>query len=213
MVKGQLSVLALGVILALTVLFVGIYMISKISYVMESDMYDYTTTDVNNNTALNLTASAGEKTLTIGTLATINGEALSRYLFIEITNGNATVDATITTYLNGTSLGTFTAGNNSVTNHTFTGFSLTSGGPHNITVTESGVAVSTVSLNRTNLTYESGRSTATTTFGSVYAGLASNTATIVDVVILAVIIVSLGVAIAVLRGFGGTAASEVGGSV
>ena len=72
MVKGQLSVLALGVILALTVLFVGIYMISKISYVMESDMYDYTTTDVNNNTALNLTASAGEKTLTIGTLATIN---------------------------------------------------------------------------------------------------------------------------------------------
>jgi len=41
-------------------------------------------------------------------------------------------------------------------------------------------------------------------FYTIYTSLTSNTSTIFDVLILVIIIVALGVAIAVLRGFGGT---------
>jgi hypothetical protein len=45
-------------------------------------------------------------------------------------------------------------------------------------------------------------------FYSVYTNLTTNTGTIFDVIILVIIVVSLGVAIAVLRGFGATSPSE-----
>ena len=45
-------------------------------------------------------------------------------------------------------------------------------------------------------------------FGTVYTNLVTNTGTIYDVMILVIIVVSLGVAIAVLRGFGTTSPSE-----
>jgi len=48
----------------------------------------------------------------------------------------------------------------------------------------------------------------TSDFYTVYSDLTSNTSTIFDVMILVIIVVALGVAIAVLRGFGQTTAGE-----
>jgi len=48
----------------------------------------------------------------------------------------------------------------------------------------------------------------TSDFYTVYQSLTTNTGTIFDVMILVIIIVALGVAIAVLRGFGSTSAAE-----
>jgi len=49
----------------------------------------------------------------------------------------------------------------------------------------------------------------TNDFYSTYSSLITNTGTIYDVLILVIIVVALGVAIAVLRGFGQTSGSEM----
>ena len=48
----------------------------------------------------------------------------------------------------------------------------------------------------------------TSSFYTIYTSLITNTSTIYDVLILVIIVVALGVAIAVLRGFGATSAGE-----
>ena len=49
-------------------------------------------------------------------------------------------------------------------------------------------------------------------FYSTYTTLITNTGTVYDVLILVIIVVALGVAIAVLRGFGATSAGEAKGA-
>jgi len=200
--KGTTSGLALGVITALVMLFVGIFMIDKIAGIGESSYYDYTYTTMTNTTSqvANKTQTASYS-FSLGSFASISGKTPEKTITVYVENKSADVTANVT--LNGKLLGTFPL--NGVTGHTFTNVDFVESAVNNITV---GTDASDTATNVKNVTvkYPSGKEY--TSFGSIFGNLTTNTRTIYDVLILVIIIVALGVAIAVLRGFsGGTSVS------
>jgi hypothetical protein len=198
--KGSLSDLSLGVVIALVSLFIGLYMITKVANIQSAkDLYDYSYTTISNN-SVRIVSLAGILYNNTLTVASISGETTTKTLFINVSNANTTSNFTVSVYMNGVSLGTFLATANTLSTHTFTDVNYINGNSINISANVITASATNVTTNMVRIYYPSG--TTETSFGEINTNLTENTSTVFDVIILVIIIVSLGVAIEVLRGFG-----------
>jgi len=196
--KGNLSSLALTVVVALVMLFVGLYAINMVADIQpESDLYDYAyTTTTNTTSQVANTTQTAPYSFDID-MVTIEDETPIKTITIYFENKSADVTANAT--LNGVSLGTWSV--NGVTEKTFSNVNFVDDATNNITI---GSDASDANSNVINVTVKYPSSKTSTDFGTIFSNLTTNTGTIFDVMILVIIIVALGVAIAVLRGFGST---------
>jgi hypothetical protein len=200
--KGELSGLALGVVVAVVCLFIGLYAISLVSNLKDdSDFYDYSYTTASNTSTqtLNVAANATHS-LTIGAIETIENEAApTEQLSFNVTSAAAALDYNVSVYLNNAFLDTF------MITHGTTETNVISSVPWvtssvNLIKYESSAPAGNLTTLKSYATYPSGRTA--NNWGSISDNLISNTSTTYDVMILVIIVVALGVAIAVLRGFG-----------
>lgn len=202
--QGQLSNLALGVILTIVTLFIGLYTISTVADLQsESTLYDFSyNTSSNTTSKVFNTSDTYDAVFVIGVMPAISGEAdPTKEITIIVNNTNQTTTFTINATLNGASLGTFSATNGTNTTEVYTSASFVGNATNNITV---GMTSRGTNTTVTNVTIEYPASRSTTSWYTLQGNLITNTGTIFDVLILVIIVVSLGVAIAVLRGFGRT---------
>lgn len=200
--KGELTSLALGVVTAIVMLFVGLYTFSMVTEIPEESVYkDYVYTTVTNSTALTVnTTQNGTHSLSIGALATIEGETPTKTITTTIENTD-TSNITVNVYLNGASLGSVKAIAGANTTKTFSDVAWVANTVNNVTyeATYTGTKLKVLS---TAGKYPSGKTD--TSFGAINTNLTTKTKTIYDVLILVVIITALGVAIWVLKRFGGS---------
>jgi len=199
-----LSGLALGVVIAIVALYMGLYMISQVSSVQdESVLKDYSYTTITNSTQLTLNNSINQShALSIGAFASIDGETPIKTLKAVINNTNANTDFVVNVYLNTVSLGTITAENNTVTEKTFDNVNWVESAVNNVTYNTNTTSAD-VFVESSTAKYPSGKTD--TDFGKINTSLTTNISTIFDVMILVIIIFALGVAIGVLKGFTGAA--------
>jgi len=199
--KGSLSAVVLAVVVALTMLFVGLYMTSKVNSLQaEKDLYDYVYTTVTNTTELQVNnTNPGTHTLTIGDIATIEGETAEKVLTTKIQNTD-TSDISVDVYLNDNKLGTVTATAGTNTTATFENVNWIANSDNvvNFTTTYTGTGLKIL---ETSGKYPSDK--ALTTIGRINSDLITNTKTIFSIVVLVVIISALAIAIGVLKGAGG----------
>lgn len=195
--------MALGVVVAIVCLFIGLYAISLVNDLKDpSDFYDYSYTTASNTSTQTLqTGTNATHKLTIGTLYTIAGEAApTKTLTFNVTSAAAILDYNVSVFLNGAFLDTFMIQNGTTEKNSVSAVSWVSGQINNITY-ESSAAAGNLTTLKTYGVYPSGRTA--NDWGSISDNLITNTGTTYDVMILVIIVVALGVAIAVLRGFGG----------
>lgn len=201
--KGTLSDIVMVSVTAIILLFVGVYAVSFISGLyLPADLYDYSYTSLTNTTTGTVNDTTIQSfTFNVGALATITGETSARTIAVTVNNSGSeplTVNAT----LNGASLGTFVATNDTdLTTETFTALTFVPSVVNNVTVGATDEDAN-VTLDNTVLTYPS--ATTNTNWGSMYTNLVTNTGVSYDILILVIIISALAIAIAVLRGYGET---------
>lgn len=123
----------------------------------ESTYMDYVYTVSTNDTVTNLdsaTNATHNRTFTLG--REIAGETAQSYVTANVNNTNTTANATITVYLNGGSMGSYTALNGTVTAHNFTTYvqsQLVSG--ENTVLYVSDLATPAQKVTETTITYNS----------------------------------------------------------
>jgi len=213
--KGQLSNLALGVIVAVAVLFIGLYAIAKVApLVPENELWAYgysTSTNITTEYVNQSRTDTRRFNLTVADIKNLDDS--SRKITIATANFNDSLAMRFNASLNSVFLGYWDVPAN--TNYTKIynasnfedGFNSSAGGLYRlntIAVTSNssikGDAIKQSDVMNVSLYYPSSRVDGN--FGSVYSSLITNVGTTYDVMILVIIVVSLGVAIAVLKGFG-----------
>ena len=206
--KGNASAVVLAVVVALTLLFVGMYMLDKINSLQaEKDLYDYVYTTVTNSTEIQVNnTNPGTHILTIGDIATIEGETAEKTLTAKIQNTD-TSDISVDVYLNDNKLGTVTATAGTNTTATFENVNWIANSDNviNFTTTYTGTGLKIL---ETSGKYPSDK--ALTNIGRINTDLITNTKTVFSIIILVITISALAIAIGVLRGTGGgTSATAV----
>jgi hypothetical protein len=201
--KGDLSALAMGVIIAMVMMFMGVYMIFIVSDIPGEGAYkDYaytTTTNATDTGWINSTLNGTHK-LTIGAIVSIEGETPDKTLTV-IANNSDTSNKTITVYLNDVSIGTVLAiASTADTTKTFTEVNWVANTVNNLTFTATSNSGNDLNVESSAAKYPSSKPD--NSFGAIITDLVTSTATVYNVLILVIVITALGVAIAVLRGFG-----------
>lgn len=201
--KGNVADLALGVVIAIVTLFIGIYAIEKVYNIQDDSVfwdYSYTTASNTSTQTLNVATNATHK-LTIGTLETIENEAApAETLVFNVTSAAAALDYNVSVYLNDVFLETFMITHGTTEQNTINDVPWVSDVKNNLTYQTAAPAGNLTTL-KSYGTYPSSRTP--TNWGAIDQSLVTNTTTIYDVLILVIIVTALGVAIAILRGFGG----------
>lgn len=207
--KGQLSALAIGIVLTIVVAFIGLFAVQKVANLMsETDQFDYAYTTSTNTSKLNVSiVSRPFYTLTVASIGTIKGETATREARVWINNsanlGGVVINMTFgrPNFIKDTGY-TCTVPGSNITRCLFSRLNFAVG-TNNITIGASSgtgdVGAENTTVANVTLVYPNSRSS--TQFGSIASSLTTNTGTVYDVIILVVIVVALGVAIAVLRGF------------
>jgi hypothetical protein len=201
--KGELSGLALGVVVAVVCLFIGLYAISLVNNLKDdSDFYDYSYTIASNTTTQTVqTGTNATHKLTIGAFETIENEATAtKSLLFNVTSAAAALDYNISVFIDDVFADTFMITHGTTESNTVSSVSWVASNVNNITYETAAPAGNLTTL-KSYATYPSGRTA--NDWGTISDNMVTNTGTIYDVMILVIIVVALGVAIAVLRGFGG----------
>ena len=189
---------SMNAIRALAVLFLGLFIFATLAEVLpEENLKDYAYTTTANST-VEFTNSTTNVThnITVGAIASISGETPTKTLTAVVDNANTTDTYTVTAYLNGVSLGSFTALNNTNTSNTFTSVAFTASTVNTILYTSDGDD-ELLYVNSTTIKYPS--STTDTQFGTINNDLISKTGTVYKVLILVVVITSLVIALKYLK--------------
>lgn len=190
---------SMDAIRALMVLFIGIFIVVVlVDVIPESSLKDYAYTTTA-NTSVGYTNGTTNVThnLTVADIVTIAGEATpDKTLTAVVDNANTTDSYTVTAYLNGASLGSFTASNNTATTNIFTSVPFTANSVNTVLYTSDGDD-ELLYVNSTTVKYPSSK--ADTGFGTISNDLTSKTGTVYKVLILVLVVVALVVTMRYLK--------------
>ena len=192
----------LGIVVTIVALFVGIFMISEVSSVIpDSQLYDYVYSTVTNNTKLTLNNSVNQThSLSIGSIASIDGKTPEKILTIKVNNTATSNIYSLKIYLNAQLIATENLPNNTVSTFSYENVNIVENAVNNVTM-NSNTTSADVDVLSSSIKYPSDK--ITTSFGDIHTGLVTNTGTIYNILVLVLIIIGLAVAIAYLNRFGG----------
>lgn len=191
----------LGAVVAVVMLFVGIFMVSEVAGVTPEDqLLDYTYTTVTNSTDLTgLNSSDQDHGISIGVFADeIENKDYNHELTSNVTNSDS-AEHTVNVSVEGTQVGQITVPASDSAEKTFEDISYTENATNTITYS-SGVSSDVLTVKYSEGDYASGQEDSD--FGSIQSTLIDNTSTVYSILVLALIIIVLAIAIQYLRVFG-----------
>ena len=203
--KGALDSMALTIVNVIVIMFVGLFLISKVSSLQsQSELYDYSYTEVTNTSELGLITSTSDTTVNFTTpvlASTISGETDISSISCYVHNPDTT-EIQVQVSFNNVVLGNITAKGSQSYNDTSNGWTqaFLSNAKNNVTFI-SNLGSSNVTISNVTAKYATG--TSNTNIGSVYGSLSTSTGTLYDVVILVSFIFAIAIAIGMLKGIGG----------
>ena len=126
----------LGIVVTIVALFVGIFMISEVSSVIpDSQLYDYVYSTVTNNTKLTLNNSVNQThSLSIGSIASIDGKTPEKILTIKVNNTATSNIYSLKIYLNAQLIATENLPNNTVSTFSYENVNIVENAVNNVTM-------------------------------------------------------------------------------